>query len=101
VVDTYGSDAFGFLHVSKQPEAAVAVVHNDVLPFYEQFQQKWEPVLRPELRLNKEIEQFQQKWEPVLRPELRLNKEIEQFQQKWEPVLRPELRPNKEIEHFW
>jgi hypothetical protein len=27
VVDTYGSDAFGFLHVSKQPEAAVAVVH--------------------------------------------------------------------------
>jgi hypothetical protein len=45
-------------------------------------------------------EQFQQKWEPVLRPELRLNKEIEQFQQKWEPVLRPELRLNKEIEHF-
>ena len=34
VVDTYGSYAFGFLHVSKQPEAAVAVVHNDVLPFY-------------------------------------------------------------------
>jgi transposase InsO family protein len=35
VVDTFGSYAFGFLHVSKQPEAAVAVVHNDVLPFYE------------------------------------------------------------------
>ena len=34
VVDTYGSYAFGFLHVSKQPEAAVAVVHNEVLPFY-------------------------------------------------------------------
>lgn len=34
VVDTYGSCAFGFLHVSKQPEAAVAVLHNDVLPFY-------------------------------------------------------------------
>jgi transposase InsO family protein len=34
VVDTYGSHAFGFLHVSKQPEAAVAVLHNDVLPFY-------------------------------------------------------------------
>ena len=34
VVDTHGSYAFGFLHVSKQPEAAVAVVHNDVLPFY-------------------------------------------------------------------
>jgi hypothetical protein len=27
VVDTYGSYAFGFLHVSKQPEAAVAVLH--------------------------------------------------------------------------
>jgi transposase InsO family protein len=34
VVDSYGSYAFGFLHVSKQPEAAVAVLHNDVLPFY-------------------------------------------------------------------
>ena len=34
VVDTYGSYAFGFLHVTKQPEAAVAVLHNDVLPFY-------------------------------------------------------------------
>lgn len=34
VVDTYGSYAFGFLHTTKQPEAAVAVVHNDVLPFY-------------------------------------------------------------------
>jgi hypothetical protein len=28
VVDTFGSYAFGFLHVSKQPEAAVAVLHN-------------------------------------------------------------------------
>lgn len=37
VVDTYGSYAFGFLHISKQPEAAVAVLHNDVLPFYRQF----------------------------------------------------------------
>ena len=35
VIDTYGSYAFGFLHVSKQPEAAVAVLHNDVLPFYD------------------------------------------------------------------
>lgn len=34
VVDTYGTSAFGFLHVSKQPEAAVAVLHNEVLPFY-------------------------------------------------------------------
>jgi len=34
VVDTYGSYAFGFLHTSKQAEAAVAVMHNDVLPFY-------------------------------------------------------------------
>jgi transposase InsO family protein len=36
VVDTYGSYAFAFLHTSKRPEAAVAVVHNDVLPFYRQ-----------------------------------------------------------------
>lgn len=36
VVDTYGSYAFGFLHTSKVPEAAVAVLHNDVLPFYQQ-----------------------------------------------------------------
>lgn len=34
VVDTYGSYAFGFLHTSKRPEAAVAVLHNDALPFY-------------------------------------------------------------------
>lgn len=36
VVDTYSSHAFGFLHVSKQAEAAVAVLHNDVLPFYDE-----------------------------------------------------------------
>lgn len=35
VVDTYGSYAFGFLHTSKQPEAAVAVLHNEALPFYQ------------------------------------------------------------------
>lgn len=35
VVDTYSSYAFGFLHTSKQPEAAAAVLHNDVLPFYQ------------------------------------------------------------------
>jgi len=34
VVDTYGSYAFGFLHTSEVPEAAAAVLHNDVLPFY-------------------------------------------------------------------
>jgi transposase InsO family protein len=36
VVDTYGSMAFGVLHTSKQPEAAVAVLHNDALPFYKE-----------------------------------------------------------------
>jgi hypothetical protein len=34
VVDSFGSFAFGFLRVSKQPEAAVAVLHNDALPLY-------------------------------------------------------------------
>ena len=33
-MDTYGSYAFGFLHLSKQPEAAVAVLLGEVLPFY-------------------------------------------------------------------
>jgi transposase InsO family protein len=36
VVDTFGSYAFGFLYTSKQPEAAVAVLYNDALPFYQQ-----------------------------------------------------------------
>ena len=36
VIDTYGSFAFGFLHTTKQPEAVLAVLHNDVLPFYEE-----------------------------------------------------------------
>jgi transposase InsO family protein len=36
VVDTYGSMAWGLLHTSKQPEAAVSVLYNDVLPFYKQ-----------------------------------------------------------------
>ena len=32
VVDTFGSYAFGFLHVSKQPEVAVAVLHRHGKP---------------------------------------------------------------------
>jgi transposase InsO family protein len=35
IVDTYSSYAFGFLFAGKRAEAAVAVLHNDVLPFYE------------------------------------------------------------------
>ncbi|MBX7253997.1 MAG: IS481 family transposase [Candidatus Promineofilum sp.] len=34
VVDTFSSYGFAFLYPSKQPEAAVAVLHNEVLPFY-------------------------------------------------------------------
>lgn len=34
IVDTCGSYAFGFLHTSKVPEAAVAALHNDAPPFY-------------------------------------------------------------------
>jgi transposase InsO family protein len=45
VVDTFNSMAFGFLHVSKQPEAAVAVLHNDVLPFYKKHKTKVENIL--------------------------------------------------------
>lgn len=36
VVDTFSSYAFGFLHTTRKPEAAVAVLHNDVLPFYQE-----------------------------------------------------------------
>jgi transposase InsO family protein len=36
VVDSYSSFAFALLHTDKQAAAAAAVVHNDVLPFYEQ-----------------------------------------------------------------
>ena len=38
VVDTFSSYAFAFLHTTKRPEAAVAVLHNDVLPFYQEHQ---------------------------------------------------------------
>lgn len=34
IVDTFGSYAFGLLHTSRQPEAAVAALHNEALPFY-------------------------------------------------------------------
>jgi transposase InsO family protein len=36
VVDTYGSHAFGTLHPSKQPEASAFVLHDQVMPFYQQ-----------------------------------------------------------------
>lgn len=35
VVDTYCSYAFGYLHTGKLPEHAATVLHNDVLPQYE------------------------------------------------------------------
>jgi transposase InsO family protein len=36
VVDTFGSHAFGLLTTSKQPETAALLLHNDVLPFYDE-----------------------------------------------------------------
>lgn len=36
VVDSYSSFAFALLYTDKQAAAAAAVVHNDVLPFYQQ-----------------------------------------------------------------
>lgn len=35
VIDTYGSYAFGYLHTSKIPEHSATVIHNDVLPQYQ------------------------------------------------------------------
>jgi transposase InsO family protein len=45
VVDTYSSYAFGFLHTSKQPEAAVAVLYNDVIPQYQEWNLPIENIL--------------------------------------------------------
>jgi len=45
VVDTYDSFAFAFLHTGKLPECSVAVLHNEVLPFYEDNKLKVEAVL--------------------------------------------------------
>lgn len=36
VVDTYGSYAFGYLHTTKQPEASAFLLHEYVMPFYQQ-----------------------------------------------------------------
>ena len=44
-VDAYNSFAFGFLHTRKQPEAAVSLVHNDLLPFYADHGLKVEHIL--------------------------------------------------------
>ncbi|MDQ0455734.1 FadR/GntR family transcriptional regulator [Rhizobium paknamense] len=41
-------------------------------------------------------EGFQEKWEPVFRPEARNNEKS--FQEKWEPVFRQETRNSKELE---
>lgn len=35
IVDNFGSHAFGYLHTSKTPEPTVCLLHNDVLPFYQ------------------------------------------------------------------
>ena len=45
LVDTYGSLGWGFLHTSKQSEAAVSLLHNDVLPFYQKHKVKVHNVL--------------------------------------------------------
>lgn len=45
LVDTYGSLGWGFLHTSKQAEAAVSLLHNDVLPFYHKHKVKVQNVL--------------------------------------------------------
>lgn len=34
IIDTYNNYAFGFIHTGKLPDCAVAILHNDVLPFY-------------------------------------------------------------------
>ncbi len=36
VVDSYSSYAFGFLHIDKNADYAVAIIHNEVLPFFQE-----------------------------------------------------------------
>lgn len=45
VVDIYCSFAFGFLHVNKRLEAPVAVLHNDILTFYKNYNIKVQNIL--------------------------------------------------------
>jgi len=45
LVDTYGSYAFGILHNTKQPEPGAFVLHEYVLPFYQQHGLEVEAVL--------------------------------------------------------
>lgn len=44
-IDPFCSFAFGFLHTNKKPEGAVAVLHNEVLPFYREKKLKVENIL--------------------------------------------------------
>ncbi|MDQ0455299.1 bifunctional hydroxymethylpyrimidine kinase/phosphomethylpyrimidine kinase [Rhizobium paknamense] len=55
------------------PESPDLLLTSDEMP--ECFQEKWEPVFRPETRGDKEC--FQEKWEPVFRPETRESKDLE------------------------
>lgn len=50
VVDTYGSYGFGILHTSKQPEAAVSVLQNDVIPAYKEWSIPLETILKDSWR---------------------------------------------------
>ncbi len=45
VVDTFGSYGFAYLHTGKFPEHAVAVLHNEVLPQYEEWSLEVKAVL--------------------------------------------------------
>jgi transposase InsO family protein len=45
VVATFNSFAFGFLHTSRQPEGAVAVLNNDMRSFYAEHGPAVEPIL--------------------------------------------------------
>jgi len=45
IVDTYGSYAFGRLYVSKVPECSADVLHNDVLPQYQEWGLKVKAIL--------------------------------------------------------
>jgi transposase InsO family protein len=37
VVDSYSNYVFGFIHIGKNPDYAVAIIHNEVIPFFQKY----------------------------------------------------------------
>lgn len=68
VVDAYGSYAFGYLHTDKLPEHAATILHNDVIPQYEDWGLNISAILTdngPEFKGREERHPYELYLEPV------------------------------------